>query len=92
MDKRGVVCAVLLGLSGVSGCLGYLRTRPTVMERFAVEAGRWAASVNPAERAKVDEYMAELLKERIRRGLPLFLVAGAAGVAGIGALGKRNRR
>ncbi len=90
MRKRTRLCVVLLTLSGISGCLGYLKTRPTAMERLAAEAAKWAVRVNPADRQRVERQMEEVTKARYRRGLPYLLAAGIGGIFGIAALSGRD--
>ncbi len=90
MNRQSKVCIVLLTLAGISGGLGYMRSRPTALERFAIETARWSVSLNPSEKPRIDEALEALQKARIRRGLPFFVAAGLAGIFGVAALGNRR--
>ena len=92
MSGRSWASASLIVLGVLLGLVGYLKTRPTAMEGFASGIASFAATVDPNARARMKEQMAEVQKERIRRGIPYFAGGALAGVVGIGLLAGPRRR
>ena len=92
MSGRSWVSASLIVVGVLLGVAGYMKTRPTAMEGFASGIASFAATVDPSARDRMKAQMAEVQKERMRRGLPYFAGGALAGVVGIGLLAGRERR
>ncbi len=88
-NSWGCVALVVVGLALCT--VGYLKTRPTAMEGFATGIASFAATVDPNARADMEAQMEKLKSERIKRGIPYFLVGALSGAVGIGMLSGRKK-
>lgn len=85
MNKKATG-GILIGVALVLFFIGYMKTKPTMLEGFAEGGSKFAASVDPKVRDRMERNAAKVRNQRVQRGMPMFLIGGILGVGGIGLL------